>query len=481
MLGRHDQQAFPRADLALANLHKVLESLDPAMKTISFQNTFAQMLTFINDYAETYRRGHEILQELDGLLKGAMRERAAGITASANAIRASVEDAEHAADQSAHRLIASTSIVMLAIAVGALALGLAIAWLLGLSIAGPIVQMADAMKRLASGDLDVEVRGIERTDEIGMLAKSMLVFKQNAILTRRLQSEQAAAQEARAERAERLELLTQAFEDKVGVLAKVLSDAAATMNETATSMSATADQTKQQSAAVVGAAEEASANVQTVAQAAEELSASLAEINAQMSRSNAFAAKAVADANRTDSIVKALAANAQKIGDVTDLINAIAAQTNLLALNATIEAARAGDAGRGFAVVANEVKQLAGQTAKATGEISSQIRHAQDATREAVEAIRNIAATIQSMNEIIAAIASSVGQQDGATEAIAENAQRAASGTRLVTNSIAGVRSAAATADATALRVLEASADLSRYSTELQREFENFLTDVKAA
>jgi methyl-accepting chemotaxis protein len=481
MLGRHDEQAFRRADLALASLRNALDEVPPGMRAISFQNSFAQMLNFVADYAETYRRGHDIFRELDALLKGTMRQRAAGITASANAIRASVESAEHAADESAHGLIASTSIVMAAIALAALALGLTIAWMLGLSIAAPIVQMADAMKRLASGDLDVEVHGIERTDEIGMLAKSMLVFKENALLTKRLRSEQAAEQEARAERAERLELLTQGFEHKVGVLARALADAAATMDETAKSMSSTADQTKQQSAAVVGAAEEASTNVQMVAQAAEELSASLAEINAQMSRSNAFAAKAVADADRTDSIVKALAANAQKIGDVTDVINAIAAQTNLLALNATIEAARAGEAGRGFAVVANEVKQLAGQTAKATGEISGQIRHAQEATQEAVEAIKNIAATIASMNEIIAAIATSVGQQDGATVAIAENAQRAASGTLLVTNSIASVRSAATTADAAALQVLSAAADLSRYSTELQREFENFLTDVKAA
>ncbi len=447
MLGRRDEEAFRRADLALAEIQKSLDALDPAMKAIALQSSFEQIRSFVGDYAETYHREHEIIQELDGLFNGKMQKQATHINAASDAIRAAAVAEERDADGVAHHLIGSTSVIMLAIALAALALSLVLASLLGLHIGRPIANMASAMKRLANGDLDIDVASVDRADEIGMLAKSMLVFKENAILARRLSSERAVTNEAKTRRAERLQGLTNLFEEKVGALAKALSDASTIMNDTAKSMSSTAEQTMQQSGAVALAAEEASINVQTVAEAAEELSVSLAEITGQVMQSNDVVTHAVIEAMRTDTIVQKLAASAQTIGDVVNFIHTMAGQANLLALNATIEAAHAGEAGRGFAVVASEVKSLASQTAQATGEINSQITQAQEATKEAVSAIKNIAETIQRMNQITSAISSSVKLQDSATEAIARNAHQAANGTRFVTTRIAEVKSAAATAE----------------------------------
>jgi HAMP domain-containing protein len=285
MLGRHDKEAFRRANLALDAVRKSLDAVDPALQAIAFQSSFVEMRTFVEAYAETYARGYQIIQELDTLLNGTMRTQAETISADADAIRAAVTADQHIADEAAHRLIVSTSASILAIALFALVLGLGLASLLGLSIASPMTQMANAMKRLANGDLDVEVHSIGRTDEIGTLAKSMIVFKENAILAKRLSREQASEQDAKVRRAERLQGLAHGFESRVGALAAALSDAAQAMNEAATTMSSTAEETKQQSGAVAEAAEQANTNVDTVARAAAELSTSLAKISNQVTQS----------------------------------------------------------------------------------------------------------------------------------------------------------------------------------------------------
>jgi methyl-accepting chemotaxis protein len=219
--------------------------------------------------------------------------------------------------------------------------------------------------------------------------------------------------------------------------------------------------------------------VQTVAAGAEELSASIREINIQVTTSARIAHEAVEEATKTEHSVSVLTEAATRIGDVVNLINTIAAQTNLLALNATIEAARAGDAGKGFAVVASEVKQLAAQTARATGEIGSKIAEIQTATDETVGSIGRIVEIINTIREVASAIAGAVEEQGAATSEIATNTQRAASGAAEVTGNIAGVGQAAESTGASAVRLRGLSEHLQEQSNNLHRQVEDFVRTLR--
>jgi methyl-accepting chemotaxis protein len=232
---------------------------------------------------------------------------------------------------------------------------------------------------------------------------------------------------------------------------------------------------------VASAAQQSAANVQTVSSATEELSSSSQEIGSQVSESAKIARSAVDEIASANQQVLGLAEAAEKIGGVIDLIQDIAAQTNLLALNATIEAARAGEAGKGFAVVAQEVKSLAMQTAKATGEIGEHIVRVQGETKDAVTAIGSIGSTISRIDEIAASIASAVEEQIAATGEISRNVQEAANGTQEVTQNISGVSDGAQQTGAAATQMLSAVRNLSRQGATLREKVDRFLADVRSA
>ncbi|KQT73580.1 chemotaxis protein [Methylobacterium sp. Leaf465] len=377
--------------------------------------------------------------------------------------------------ESATRTLIVTATLGLGVAVGLLAL------ITLYGVTRPLAAMTAAMGRLAAGDLAVTVSGTERRDEVGLLARALQVFKDNALEARRLAEAQAAEDAAKMRRAQRLDALTQAFEGNVSILTQGLAGAATEMEATAQSMSSVAAQTNQQTVIVAGAAEETSANVQTVAAASEEMSASVQEIVSQVSLSARIADQAVENAQRTDATVRRLAGTTERIGAFVEVISSIAAQTNLLALNATIEAARAGEAGRGFAVVASEVKELAGQTAKATGEIGERITEIRTATQEAITDIETIGRIIGEMSSTAASIAAAMEEQGAATQEITRNVQEAARGTEEVTTNIAGVRDGAGQTGAAASQVLSAAQELARHSETLTRAVGGFLADVKAA
>ncbi len=356
---------------------------------------------------------------------------------------------------------------------------LAIATFVGRGITGPLGVITGRMEQLASGDHQIVVEGQERRDEIGALARALQVFKEGEQERDRLAAEQKAEHERKMQRQHQIDALAAKFDKEVGALLQSVTTSVRHLTEAAESMSRGAEDTSSRSAAVAAASEQASANVQTVAAAAEQLSSSVQEIARQVAQSSSIAAEAVDQAERTNAMVQGLAQAAQRIGDVVNLINDIASQTNLLALNATIEAARAGEAGKGFAVVANEVKSLANQTARATEEITSQIKAVQDETGNAVTAIGAIGQTIGRINEIAANIASAVEEQGAATHEIARNVQQAAAGTDEVSSNIGGVSGSAQETRDTAQLVHDSAAELGRNAEDLRREVETFLGGVK--
>ena len=362
-----------------------------------------------------------------------------------------------------------------------LAAGIGLVAMVRRRVCAPIVSLTTRMSHLAAGDMAGEIPGATRTDEIGAMAAAVQVFKDNMIKADRLAAEKQAENDGKMRRVQMLDELTRAFETKVGELVGGLSSASAAMERTAQSMTSTASATNSQAAVVAAASEQTSTNVQTVASATEELSSSIAEIGRQVAQSTAIATRAVENARRTGDTARSLAEGAQKIGDVVTLIQSIAEQTNLLALNATIEAARAGDAGRGFAVVASEVKSLAGQTAKATTEISEQIAAIQTASDETVSAIRSVADVIAEIDQIGTAIAAAIEEQGSATKEISRSVQEAARGTQEVNSNITGVQRATDDTGTAANQVMGAAEQLSAQSRDLAGQVNRFLAEVRAA
>jgi methyl-accepting chemotaxis protein len=357
-----------------------------------------------------------------------------------------------------------------------------IAWMIGRSISRPLDQLSARMRALADGALEGDIPGIERGDEVGKMAATVQIFKDNAVRIRGLEKVEAETQ-ARAvtERRSAMESLAGDFERSVNGIVRSVSTAAAGMQTTAQSMTATASDASARAATVGAASESASNNVGTVAAAAEELSSSVAEISRQVARSSEIASKAVGDAERTNATVGALSTGAEKIGEVVKLIHSIAAQTNLLALNATIEAARAGESGRGFAVVASEVKALANQTAKATEEISAQVAAMQTSTSDAVASIGGITETIAQMSEITVSLSTAIEQQGDATREIARNIQSVAAGSSEISAHIGGVSTAAAATGLAASDVLSNARELDNQSGMLRSAVDGFLAKVRAA
>ena len=373
-------------------------------------------------------------------------------------------------------------LMMIVAAVG-IALGLGLGFVIGqYGIAKPISSIVEILQKLAAGDLSIEVTGMERGDEVGDVAKTALIFKDNGLAKIRLEKEQKdAEQNAVKQRKTDMLRLADEFQNAVGGIVETVSAASSQLESAAMTLTTTAELTQQQSGIVASASEQTSVNVQGVAAASEELATTVSEIGRQVQESSSIAGEAVNQASKTNDSIVELSQSADRIGNVVGLINSIASQTNLLALNATIEAARAGDAGKGFAVVAQEVKALADQTSKATNEIAGQISSMQSATKDAVSAIQEITTTIRKMSEISGAIAAAVEEQSATTQEISRNVTEAAKGTTEVASSIIDVSKGANETGSASSQVLASAQQLNGESRTLRQQVDKFLANVRAA
>ena len=345
-------------------------------------------------------------------------------------------------------------------------------------IAQPLEALNRAMEGLAHADYDTGVldKAIhrDRKDELGAMARSLEVLRASLAQAEHIRQSAGEADARDARRIQSEREIVAAFQTRISDLADSFARASGDVLTAAEGLSMTADETRRQALAVSGAAEDAAVNVQTVAAATDEMAASVEEITHQVTRAASVAEDAVGVAVQTEADIRTLSDAADSIGAVVSLISDIAAQTNLLALNATIEAARAGEAGKGFAVVASEVKQLATQTAKATGDIGVKVTDIQKATQRTVASIARIVATIGDIRTISASVAAAVEQQGAATSEIAGNTARAATGTLSVTENIAGVGRAAEMTGQASTQLTTLSGDLTRQAEALQLDVKTF-------
>ncbi len=345
-------------------------------------------------------------------------------------------------------------------------------------VSAPLLRLASAMHRLASGDTEIMLPGSKGDNEIGRMTEAVEVFKTNMIAARSLQLAEEQRQAEKDFLQSAINRHTHDFGTSAsGVMAGLVRSAEA-MKKMAAEMAGTANQTRESTARSAESSVESARNLGKVAAAAEEMAARISDVSRNVARSTEAVTEAVARAEETDAKVKDMSDAAERVAKIVDVIAGIASQTNLLALNATIEAARAGEAGRGFAVVAGEVKALSGQTARATEEIGREIAAIGQATQAAVGAVRAVGGAIGKVQEVATTINAAIEEQGEATREIAGSVARVSALTDAASRALEGVSALSGQVESASQSVLGTVGEVGEVADVLRRELDAFLQTI---
>ncbi|BBO84781.1 methyl-accepting chemotaxis protein [Desulfosarcina ovata subsp. sediminis] len=343
----------------------------------------------------------------------------------------------------------------------ALAFGAGLALWIAITIKRSMAYAVDISTRVASGDLTQQIE-VSGQDEIGILLSAMKDMVDNL---NHMFIDISKGVETLASSSTELSAISQQMAASSEQSAGKSSNVATAAEEMSANMNS-----------VAAAAEQASQNVGIVASATEEMSSTIQEIAQNTEKGRSISLEAVTQTTNASQKMEQLGRAALSVGKVTETITDISEQTNLLALNATIEAARAGEAGKGFAVVANEIKELAKQTAEATGQIRQQIEEIQVSTENSVEEIQRVTGIINNVNDVVGNIASAIEEQSIATKEIAGNVAQASDGIQEVTQNVAEASTVSINISSDIVEVNTASQEIANASSQVRISSEELST-----
>ena len=476
----NETEAAERALIELEKTRAQLDELDASLQNPERRLLLEEVRGGLNTYRTTFQSIVETINARNALLIDRLDVIGPQANGAIDEVTDATVDRQNQLGPQAEARAGEIEVQIALMVVVAFVVGAVVAIAISRNLTRSVKSITESTQGLADGNLQVQIDGQERRDEIGDISRALQVFKENMEARERMEAEEAARLEAQGEKAKRLGQATEEFESTVQSIMETVASASVELESTANNLTHIARETADKAASVAGQANAATQNVQSVSQVGKEMVVSTNEINDRMAESTQISEAAARQAADAAKLVTGLTEASEKISEIIGLITDIAEKTNMLALNATIEAARAGEAGKGFAVVASEVKSLASQTAQATDEITSQVRVIQDATKMAADGILGIGTTIEQVEDASATVTSALKTQLGRINEIAASATQAAESTDLASEGVTTIRSATTETSGSAEELQGASQMLAKDGERLKTTIEAFLEEVQS-